>query len=104
MTTNYNAQIQTLPVYQEALKEGITIKLVEVEENPITGEIIKVVHGYFRDGKCLCLNTTFVPTRIEDKSLESILIMGLDTARQMGELDFSYLQEELQAYVDAEED
>lgn len=103
MTTKYDAQVQTLPIYKTALEEGITIKLVRVEEDKITGDITKVVHEYFRGDECLCCNTTFIRDGAKDKGLEEILIMGLDTARQMGEVDFSYLEAVFRADADAEE-
>ncbi len=103
MTTKYDAQVQTLPIYKTALEEGITIKLVRVEEDKITGDITKVVHEYFRGDECLCCNTTFIRDGAKDKGLEEILIMGLDTARQMGEVDFSYLEAVFRADAGAEE-
>ena len=104
MTTKYDTQIQTLPIYKTALEEGITIKLVRVEEDKVTGEITEVVHEYFKEGECLCRNTTFIHDGTNHQGLENILVAGLDTARQMGEVDFSYLHEAFQAGADAEED
>ena len=104
MATKYDEQIQTLPIYKKALEEGITIKLVRVEEDKITGDITEVVHEYFRGDECLCRNTTFIPDGKGRHGLEEILVAGLDTAHQMGEVDFSSLNETFQADADAEED
>lgn len=103
MTNKYSEQIKSMPIYQQALSEGITIEIPEVEVHPVTGRLVKVVHDYIRNGEKLCRNTTLIPEGTKD-GLESIIIAGLDTARNVGDLDFSGLTEELQAAVDAEED